>query len=141
MSKVQLTYDDEQHGTALKEPRHRSVVIGCARSGEEIEEFSAGDLVGIGVAGCMLFSMATLARRDGLDIKGTVVDIEFTVTETPFPHLDSITLVFNLLRDFAPEDRKKLERASEQCPIKASFRPETIVTAKFNYAKETPAAG
>jgi uncharacterized OsmC-like protein len=139
MSMVELTYDADRHGVAVKEPGHRSVALGCTYHGPEIEELSAGDLVATGVAGCMLFSMDVQARHDELDIKGTVVDVAFAMTDKPFPHLDSITLVFNMPHDYAPKDREKLEKAAGRCPLKASFRPETSITAKYNYAKEMAA--
>jgi uncharacterized OsmC-like protein len=98
------------------------------------EEFSPGNLVGIGVAGCMLLSMGAVAQRDQLNLQGTVVDIELTETNEPFAHIDTIHLVFNIPRQFSPTDCQKLERASGLCPIKASFRAETSITAEFNYA-------
>jgi putative redox protein len=136
MSTVELTYDADKHGIAVKEPGHKSVALGCTYHGPEIEELSAGDLVATGVAGCMLFSMGVQARHDELDIKGTVVDVVFTMTDKPFPHLDSITLVFNMPRDYAPKEREKLEKAAGRCPLKTSFRPETSIITKFNYAKD-----
>jgi uncharacterized OsmC-like protein len=136
---VQLTYDADRHGIAVKEPGHRSVALGCTYHGPEIEELSAGDLVATGVAGCMLFSMGVQARQDGLDIKGTIVNVAFTMTDKPFPHMDSITLVFNMPRDYSPKERETLEKAAGRCPIKASFRPETSIIAKYNYVSEMAA--
>jgi uncharacterized OsmC-like protein len=80
--------------------------------------------------------MGAQASLDELDIKGTVVDVAFTMTDKPFPHLEGITLVFNMPHDYAAKDREKLEKAAGRCPLKASFRPETSITAKYNYAKE-----
>jgi hypothetical protein len=48
--------------------------------------------------------------------------------------VDAITLVFNIAADFSETDRQKLEKASGLCPIKASFRDETKISATFNYA-------
>jgi uncharacterized OsmC-like protein len=139
MSKVQLTYDADKHGVAVKEPGHKSVALGCNYHVADIEELSAGDLVATGVAGCMLFSMGVQARHDELDIKGTIVDVAFAITDKPFPHMESVTLVFNMPRDYAPKEREKLEKAAGRCPLKASFRPETNIITKFNYANETAA--
>ena len=140
MGSVKLTYDAEKHGIAVKEPGHKSVALGCTYHGSEIEELSAGDLVATGIAGCMLFSMGVQARHDNLDIKGTVVDVAFTITDKPFPHMDSITLVFNMPRNFTAKERELLEKAAGRCPLKASFRPETSISAKFNYMREMAAA-
>ena len=139
MRSLQLTYDGDQHATALKEPHHKSVAIDCPFTSKG-EEMTPGNLVGIGVAGCMLLSMGALAQRDKLDLRGTVIDIDLTETDKPFAHIDTITLVFNVPREFSLQDRQKLERAAGKCPIKASFRPETVISAKFNYADEAASA-
>lgn len=133
MSKLQLEYDGIQHATALKEPQHRSLAIDCPFTGKG-KEFSPGNLLGISVAGCMLLSMGALAQRDHLNLSGTVVDIALSETSKPFPHVNGITLAFNIPREFSTTDRQKLERASVLCPIKSSFRDETKISATFNYA-------
>ena len=133
MNSLKLTYDDDQHATALKEPQHKSVAIDCPFTGKG-EELSPGNLLGVSVAGCMLLSMGALAQRDKLDLRGTVVDINLSETDKPFPHVNSIMLAFNIPREFSATDRQKLERASGLCPIKASFRDETKISATFNYA-------
>jgi len=133
MNVLQLTYDGDQHATALKEPQHKSVAIDCPLTSKG-EELSPGNLLGVSVAGCMLLSMGALAQRDKLDLRGTVVDIQISETDKPFPHVDSIVLIFSIPRDFSATDRQKLERASGLCPIKASFRDETKIAATLNYA-------
>ncbi len=132
MNTLQLTYDGRQHATALKEPQHKSVAIDCPFTGKG-EELSPGNLLGISVAGCMLLSMGAVAQRDHMDLSGTVVDIKLSETDKPFPHVDAVMLNFNIPRDFSAADRRKLERASGLCPIKASFRDETKISASFNY--------
>jgi uncharacterized OsmC-like protein len=133
MNTLKLTYDGDQHATALKEPHHNSVAIDCPFTAKG-DEFSPGNLLGISVAGCMLLSMGAVAQRDQLDLSGTVVDIELTETDEPYPHVDTITLAFNIPRDFAIADRQKMERAAGLCPIKHSFGDDTVVTATYNYA-------
>jgi len=133
MTKLTLTYDGDQHATALKQPQGKSIAIDCPFTGKG-EELSPGNLLGISVAGCMLLSMGALAKRDRLDLSGTVVDIKLSETSDPFPHVDAVTLLFDIPQDFSPADRQKLERASGLCPIKASFRDETKISATFNYA-------
>jgi uncharacterized OsmC-like protein len=133
MNTLQLTYDGKQHATALKEPQHKSVAIDCPFTGKG-EELSPGNLLGISVAGCMLLSMGALAQRNNMDLSGTVVDIRLSETDKPFPHVNAVMLDFNIPGDFSATDRQKLERASGLCPIKASFRDETKISATFNYA-------
>lgn len=132
MSTLTLTYDGDQHATALKEPHHNKVAIDCPYTAKG-DEFSPGNLLAISVAGCMLLSMGAVAQRDHLDLNGTVIDIALSETDKPFPHVDSITLNFHIPREFAAADRQKLEKAAGLCPIKASFRAETEVTATYTY--------
>jgi uncharacterized OsmC-like protein len=133
MNTLKLTYDGDQHATALKEPHHNSVTIDCPFTARG-DEFSPGNLLGISVAGCMLLSMGAVAQRDHLDLTGTVVDIELTETGKPYPHVDTITMAFDIPRSFSTTDRQKLERAAGFCPIKSSFRDETTITATYKYA-------
>ncbi len=133
MKTLKLIYDGDQHATALKEPNHNSVAIDCPYTAKG-DEFSPGNLLGISVAGCMLLSMGAVAQRDHLDLSGTVIDIELTETEKPFPHVDTITMAFAIPGNFSATDRQKLERAAGLCPIKASFRDETTIIATYNYA-------
>jgi hypothetical protein len=45
-----------------------------------------------------------------------------------------VSLDFNTPQDFSATERQKLEKATGLCPIKASFRDETRISANFNYA-------
>ena len=121
MSTVQLTYDADKHGLAVKEPGHQSVAMGCTYHAPDINDWSAGDLVATGVAGCMLFTMGAQASHDKLDIDGTVVDVAFAMTDKPFPHMESITLVFNMPHDYAPGEREKLEKAAGRWSYQRKF--------------------
>ena len=138
MSTLKLTYDGDQHATALKEPHHNSLAIDCPFTAKG-DEFSPGNLLGISVAGCMLLSMGAVAQRDHLDLGGTVIDIELTETDKPFPHVDTIKMAFGIPHDFSAEDRKKLERAAGLCPVKRSFRDDTTITATYDYAVDKAA--
>ena len=133
MNKLTLTYDGDQHATALREPHHNVVAIDCPFTAKG-DEFSPGNLLGISVAGCMLLSMGAVAQRDHLDLSNTVIDIALTETDQPFPHVDAIALAFHIPTDFSAVDRKKMERAAGLCPIKNSFGSETKVTAIYEYA-------
>jgi len=130
---LKLTYDGDQHATALREPHRNIVAIDCPFTAKG-DEFSPGNLLGVSVAGCMLLSMGAVAQRDQLDFSGTVVEIELTETSDPYPHVDTITLAFSVPRDFAFTDRLKMERAADLCPIKHSFGKDTVVTSTYNYA-------
>lgn len=132
MFRLHLTYDGEQHATAVNEPNRNIVAIDCPYTGKG-EEFSPAGLFAVSLASCMLLSMGAIGQRDGLDLTGTVVEISFTGMEKTFPHVDSITLIFNIPNEFGQADRMKLERAADLCPIMASIGGETQVRTEFRY--------
>jgi len=116
----------------VNEPHHNVVAIDCPFTGKG-EEFSPGNLLALAVGSCMLLSMGAIAQRDHLDIRGTVVDIQIRGMEKTFPHVDAITLTFDIPREFSEPDRMKLERAAELCPVMASIREETEITVTYQY--------
>lgn len=132
MITLKVRYDGDQHVTATKEPYHNVVAIDCPYTGKG-EEFSPASLLSVSLASCMLLSMGAIAQRDGLDLTGSVVDVAFEGMEKRFPHVDNITLVFDIPKEFEPGDRKKLERAAALCPLVESIGPETRVETQFNF--------
>lgn len=129
MTKLQVTYDGIQHCTALKLPQGKTAAMDCPYTGKG-EEFSPANMVGAGLAGCMLISMGTLAMRDSIDISGTCIDVELEQSEK---RIESIQLVFNMARGYSKVERQKLERAAGLCLIKSSFHQETSITIEYIY--------
>lgn len=129
MTKLQVTYDGFQHCTALKQPQGKTAAMDWPYTGKG-EEFSPANMVGSGLAGCMLISMGTLAIRDKIDINGTCVDIEVDSSDK---RIQSISLVFNMAHVYTDIERQKLERAAGLCPIKSSFHPDTSIHVEYKY--------
>lgn len=129
MADVQVTYDGFQHCTALKMPQGKSAAMDCPYTGKG-EELSPANMVGSGLAGCMLISMGALAIRDGIDIEGTRVDVEVVQSER---RIESIKLVFTMRYAYSESERQKLQRAAGLCPIKSSFHPDTSLHIGYKY--------
>ncbi len=49
MSTVQLTYDADKHGLAVKEPGHLTVAMGCTYHAPDINDWSAGECSALNV--------------------------------------------------------------------------------------------
>ena len=131
MTTLQITYDGFQHCTALKQPQGKTVAMDCPYTGKG-EELSPANMVGSGLAGCMLISMGTLAIRDKIDITGTCVDVEVGQSEK---RIESISLLFSMSQNYPEKDRIKLERAAGMCPIKSSFNPDTLISIEYKYPR------
>lgn len=132
MYTLKIEYDGSQHATALNEPHHNTVAIDCPFTGEGVE-FSPTSLFGVSLASCMLLSMGAIAQRDGIDLKGTTVDIRFSGLDKTFPHVDSITLAFQVPQALPAAERRKLERAAALCPVRQSIDANTLVSTTFHY--------
>ena len=126
---LEVSYDGSQHCTAVLEPQGKIVATDCPSTGKG-EEFSPMNLVGTGLAGCMLISMGTLAMRDQLDISGARVHVELVGS---VKRIETINLTFTMPRDFSEVERIKLQRAAESCPIEHSFHPDIPITIRYDY--------
>jgi putative redox protein len=126
---LQVTYDGSQHCTAVLESQGKIVATDCPYTGKG-EEYSPMNLVGTGLAGCMLISMGTLAMRDQLDISGTRVHVELGGS---LKRIETIDLTFTMPRNFSEVERIKLQRAAESCPIEHSFHPDIPITIRYDY--------
>lgn len=129
MASLQVTYDGFQHCTALAYPQGKTAAMDCPYTGKG-EELSPANMVGSGLAGCMLISMGTLAIRDEIDITGTTVEVDVEGSER---RIEAIGLLFHMPKAYSPKDRTKLERAAGLCPIKSSFHPDTAIRVEHKY--------
>jgi uncharacterized OsmC-like protein len=142
MSKLRAIYDGTQHCTVVQVEKGKSVAAdSCPAGGGKGEELSPGELVGSGLASCMLFAMGMAAKLNGLDISGTEVDVEITMTNKPIARIGAINLTFNLPEAFTPVNRSKLERATGVCPIKPSLHPDIAIHTNFQYPVQSRETG
>ena len=132
MYTLKIEYDGAQHATALNEPHHNTVAIDCPFTGKGVE-FSPASLFGISLASCMLLSMGAIAQRDGIDLRGTTVDIRFSGLDKTFPHVDTITLAFYVPQALPESEQSKLEHAAALCPIRQSIDAGTVISTTFHY--------
>jgi putative redox protein len=81
----------------------------------------------------MLTIMGIVAKREGLDLSGTKVQVEKHMTSTPPRRLAEIVVAFVLPAGFASDQRQKLERAAHTCPVSLSLHPEIKQTVTFSW--------
>ena len=133
MNTVKLIYDSDHHVTAVMEPQHKIVSVDCPYTGDGAE-FSPANLLSISLGSCMLLSIGVVAHRAHLDLSGTTVNVEFKEAAKPFPHVAAIQYVVDIPRQFSAVDMRRIENATELCPIKTNIGGDTEITVKFNYA-------
>ncbi len=132
MASVRTTYDGPQHCSALKQPQGKIVAMDCPYTGKG-EEFSPTNLVEAALAGCMLLSMGALASRNEIDLSGTRIEVEISMTDKPVMRFSGIDIRVMMPRGLSEKDRLRLERSAEACPIKHSFGSDIPISVSYSY--------
>lgn len=99
----------------------------------EGSQFSPTDLVGASLASCILTTIAIVAERDGIELKGSHFSVEKDMTSEPPRKIAQLTVVLHLPAEIAQEAREKLERVAKTCPVHRSLSEEIKMPIAFFY--------
>ncbi|UFH56437.1 OsmC family protein [Spirosoma sp. KNUC1025] len=95
------------------------------------EAFSPTDLVANALGTCIITTMAINARRDGIDLSGSELDVTKVMSSQPPRKIARIVidLVLRANREgnsFLPDDstRARLEAIAHTCPVAISLHPD-----------------
>lgn len=104
-------------------------------NGGKGEAFSPTDLVATALGACLSTVMALTAKRTGLDMSGTRVKVIKEMTADPVRRIGALTatVVFPPGLTLSADDRARLERTANTCPVKQSLHPEVRVDIRFEY--------
>ncbi len=100
------------------------------------ELFSPSDLVAAALASCMMTIMGIVARRDGLELTGTVSDTEKIMSAELPRKIARIVVTFTMKTDrvLTDAEKKKYELAAHQCPVALSLHPSIEQVIQFNWS-------
>lgn len=105
------------------------------------EAFSPTDLVAAALGSCMMTIMGIVARRDGIDLKGSQMEITKVMSAEPPRKIAKVVVKLSMLTDTELNEvnKAKLERAAYTCPVALSLHPdiEQAVTFEWNVAVES----
>lgn len=134
MVEFQMTYDGELAMTATHGPSGSKIGTDAPKDNQGLgRTFSPTDLVVTGLATCMVTTMAIVAGRSQLEIKGTTVRAEKHMTDQPVRRIGKIVVEINAVGVVDPIQRAKLERAALKCPVHQSLHPDVVVATTFNW--------
>ena len=97
------------------------------------EFFSPTDLVAAALGSCMLTLMDLAARRLGIDIRDTKVEISKVMSSEPPRRIAQINLDFYLPADFDDKTKLTLQNAALTCPVGKSLHPDLLQNVCFHY--------
>ncbi|MFD2573899.1 OsmC family protein [Spirosoma soli] len=90
------------------------------------EAFSPTDLVANALGSCIITTMAIFARRDGIELKGSALDVTKVMTSQPPRRIARIEINLTLRATPMPDDktRARLEEIVHTCPVAISIHPD-----------------
>ena len=135
MADVSTSYDAQQHCTALKRSRQRTVAMDCPYTGKG-DEFSPTNLVEAALGGCILLSMGAMAIRHDIDLSEASIEASIETTDKPVMRFRSIAVQISMPKGLSSRQRAMLERAAEGCPVKHSFAADIPLDVTFSYPDE-----
>ena len=97
------------------------------------EAFSPTDLVATALASCMMTIMGIVANRDGIELEGTIAEVEKIMANNPRRIGEiKIKIIFN--QQLNPDEKDKLERAAKTCPVSGSLSENLKETVEFIFS-------
>jgi putative redox protein len=134
MVAIQVEYQGDLHCRALHGPSGSDLSTDAPRDNQgRGESFSPTDLVATALGACMLTVMGILARTLSLDISGTTAAVEKEMTAAPPRRIQRLTVKIHVPQAQSPENREKLERAAQTCPVFRSLHPDIEVPVEFSW--------
>jgi uncharacterized OsmC-like protein len=97
------------------------------------ESFSPTDLAATSLGTCMLTIMGIAARRLGVDLGETTVNVVKEMTSQPPRRIARLTVVFTIPLAASHEKREVLENAARSCPVHLSLHPDVEQVMRFDW--------
>jgi len=94
--------------------------------------FSPTDLVCTALASCILTIMAIAVEKNGVDIKGTVVNVKKTMQSNP-RRIAQIDVEIKFPKNYDKKTKVILERSAFNCPVHQSLSKDMIKNITFIY--------
>ena len=96
--------------------------------------FSPTDLAAASMATCMITILGIQAKSIPLDLTGLKVEIEKHMTKAPPRRIAQLDIKMMMPAGIPEELRPRLIRAAEACPVKQSFRDDTVINLEWIWA-------
>lgn len=104
------------------------------------EAFSPTDLVANALGTCIITTMAIVARRDDIELKGSTLDVTKIMTAQPPRRIAriEIDLVLRTVEPVADDVRVRLEQIAHTCPVAISLHPDVVQAVTINWEVGEP---
>jgi putative redox protein len=123
VKKVQLVHEPSGEVLITEAPKD---------NGGEGKSFSPTDLVAAAYGSCVMTTIAIVAERSGISVEGMHMRVEKHMQSEP-RRIGNIPLEIHMPKALGDQERQKLERAGNACPVHKSLHPEVKAEITFIY--------
>ncbi len=97
------------------------------------EAFSPTDLLATALGNCIMTIMGIKARDNGIDIKGTEIEVTKIMASDP-RRVAEVVVEFNFPKNnYSDSDKQLIESVAGISPVPLSLHPDLKQTIKFNW--------
>ena len=98
------------------------------------ERFSPTDTICVGLAACIITTMAIRGHDMGIDLQGTTINVTKHMLSDPrrIGRIE-IALQFPKGLEIKEEDAKALQKIGDNCPVMKSLHPDLKVDVEYNW--------
>ena len=123
MTSISSNYSGDLRCTSVHRPSGSALETDAPADNQgRGERFSPTDLVATALNTCLLTIMGIVAERHGWDLQGCKARVEKVMTAEPPRKIACLEIWIELPAHIDPKDRKILEKAAENCPVKLSLQ-------------------
>ncbi len=97
------------------------------------EAFSPTDLLATALGNCIMTIMGIKARDNGIDIKGTEIEITKIMASDPRRVAEVIVDFYFPKKNYSAEEKSLIESVAGVSPVPLSLHPDLKQTIKFNW--------
>ncbi len=131
MVKVSINYTGHLHCDAVHGPSQVKIATDAPADNQgKGEAFSPTDLVATALGTCMATTMAIVAERHGVELKGTTVSVSKEMASDP-RRIGCLTIEVHLPLPADHPQRKLLEETALGCPVNRSLAAEMKRPTEF----------
>jgi putative redox protein len=134
MVRITSTYQGQKHCQATHEPSQSILETDAPKDNQGLgEKFSPTDLVATALGTCILTTIAIVAERDGIDVKGSKISVEKVMATEGPRKIASLKTVIEMSKNISADYRSKIEHVANACPVKKSLHPDVLVPVEIRY--------
>jgi putative redox protein len=135
MVEIDLTYDGALRCTARHGPSGTQILTDAPTDNlGKGESFSPTDLLATALGTCILTTMAIVAQRIGVELKGTKAHVTKEMITQPTRRIGRITVMIDIPVRATDEQRQRLESAGAHCPVHKTLSHDLEILTEYRWA-------